>query len=342
MQAVLWNQNTSNLPNILTVQSGTAFRASTSARAASGLQSWALSGQMGRFAYQSLLEEVYTFPKPGLVDPYSNGAHRDMDCHTFERSAAALEPYFVKMAEAGIQNPGSPERLFQTIRQIGIQAEAAMYQATGGVNTHKGAVFTIGILCAAAGACQALYGTIALSDVIVMEQRMVRRILLKEISRIAGISKTQPISNGQRNFHVYGALGVRGEAAFGYPSVTELALPVLQKGLREKRDWNQVKLQVLLTLMSQVEDGNVLSRTGRDGMLEVQHIAGEFLQAGGAYQKDAAEQLKAMDQYFIEKNYSNGGCADLLAAAVFLAGITDGNLCLQAENSENAAAGRDM
>lgn len=316
MQAVVQNFNISKVPIILPTQS----------RPAPEFTFDAVSRQLGRLARQSLLEEVYTSPKPGLVDLYSNGAHQDMDYHTFERSAAALEPYFVKMAEAGLGAFDDLEGLFQRIRQVGIQAEAAMYQATGEVNTHKGAVFTIGILCAAAGACLARFGAVTIPQVIAAEKKMVGTTLLKEISQLSRLPKTQPVSNGQRNFHVYGALGVRGEAAFGYPSVVELALPVLQKGLREKRDWNRIKLQVLLTLMSQVEDGNVLSRTGRDGMQEVQQIADMFLKAGGAYREDAIQRLKAMDQYFIEKNYSNGGCADLLAAAVFLAGAVNGNL----------------
>lgn len=330
MQEVLWNQNRSSLQVILpTIHSGILPEQSV---LASDLSIYSVSRRLGSLARQSLLEEVYTSPKPGLVDRYSNGAHRDMDYHTFERSAAALEPYFAKMAEEGLRNFNSPEELFQTIRQIGIQAEKAMYEATGGVNTHKGAVFTIGILCAAAGACLARYGTATVLQVIAMEQEMVRTILLEEISRISRLSDTRSISNGQRNFHVYGALGVRGEAVFGYPSVTELALPVLHKGLREERDWNRIKLQALLTLMSQVEDGNVLSRTGRNGVLEVRQTADLFLKAGGAYRENAIQKLKAMDRYFIEKNYSNGGCADLLAAAIFLIGVTEKRFVMQTDS----------
>ncbi|MDO5349285.1 MAG: triphosphoribosyl-dephospho-CoA synthase CitG [Lachnospiraceae bacterium] len=280
---------------------------------------------IGGLAKTALLEEVYTEPRPGLVDPFSSGAHRDMDLHAFERSAQALEPYFARMAKAGLLNSEDPQHLFQIIRRIGIQAEKVMYQATDGVNTHKGAIFTIGILCAAAGACQALYGNITTPRLIQMEQRMVRETLLNEISQISGMSETLSITNGQRNFRRYGALGVRGEAAFGYPSVTQLALPVLQKGLKEKKNWNRTKLQALFTLMSCVEDGNVLSRTGRTGMKAVQQMAAAFLNEGGAYREDALEQLKVMDRYFIWKNYSNGGCADLLAAAVFAVLVTEKN-----------------
>ena len=98
---------------------------------------------IGRMAYQALLEEVYTVPKPGLVDPYSCGAHTDMDVQTFERSAEALYPWFVRMAYQGYQLTCTPEDLFREIRKTGMFAEEAMYRATGHVNTHKGMIFTL-------------------------------------------------------------------------------------------------------------------------------------------------------------------------------------------------------
>ncbi len=106
---------------------------------------------IGRMAYQALLEEVYTVPKPGLVDPYSCGAHTDMDVQTFERSAEALYPWFVRMAYQGYQLTCTPEDLFREIRKTGMLAEEAMYRATGHVNTHKGMIFTLGIFSVAAG-----------------------------------------------------------------------------------------------------------------------------------------------------------------------------------------------
>lgn len=108
---------------------------------------------IGHLAWKALIEEVVTTPKPGLVDLYSNGAHTDMDVDTFRRSAEALRPFFALMAERGIQEQGSPEELFWSLRGTGMEAEKAMYGATGGVNTHKGIIFTFGVFCAAAGRC---------------------------------------------------------------------------------------------------------------------------------------------------------------------------------------------
>ncbi len=277
---------------------------------------------VARQARLALLEEVYTSPKPGLVDPLTNGAHKDMNLLTFERSARTLEPFFEEMARYGIEMSHEPQKLFRMIRNVGIKAERAMYQACNGVNTHKGAIFTIGIFSAAAGCCYSDSGSFSLKDLIQAEQKMVKKILTMEIDGLQGLS---PRSNGEWNLNRYGAAGVRGEAILGYPSVTELALPVIMAGAHRKLNWNRVKLQSLFTLMKHVEDGNVLARTGREGLLKVQDIAGRFLEGGGAYDRNAIEKLKVMDQYFTEKNYSNGGCADLLAAAIFLYRILEGN-----------------
>lgn len=276
---------------------------------------------LGNMAGLALLEEVDTAPKPGLVDSLSNGAHRDMNLLTFQRSADALIPYFWKFAETGIQMSEKPEGCFLKIRQIGIQAEEAMYEATGQINTHKGAVFTMGILCAAAGICYKKYGQVSISSLIVQEQKMVKNILLNELDLIQ--IQNSGDTHGKKNLCTYGSRGIRGEAADGYPSVINLALPVIRQGKKEGRNWNLVKIQALFTLMSQVEDGNMLSRCKSEGLKEVQKLSKEFLLSGGAYSKGAIEELTKLDTYFIHKNYSSGGCADLLAAAIFLSEIEE-------------------
>ena len=106
----------------------------------------------------ALLEEVYTTPKPGLVDQYDTGAHTDMDCRLFEKSAAAIAPYLKQMFYTGMEWQQTPSDLFCAIRKTGIYAEKSMFRATDGVNTHKGAIFTMGILSASAGKMYAEYG----------------------------------------------------------------------------------------------------------------------------------------------------------------------------------------
>lgn len=278
---------------------------------------------IGALAYRALLEEVYTTPKPGLVDLATTGAHTDMDVHTFERSAAALHPWFVRMALEGETFQGAPRELFLKIRTYGIAAEQEMYRATGGVNTHKGLVFTLGIFCAAAGRMKKEGKRMTVRGLVHMEQLMTAEVLKEEILHLVSPSEAGNLNerfqtNGIKNLRAYGTAGIRGEALLGYPSVTEAALPVLQQGKREGRDWNLVKLQGLMTLMSHVQDSNILSRTCPEVLENVHQKARRFLHDGGAYQKDAVQILLQMDQSFIQRNISAGGCADILATAVFL------------------------
>lgn len=275
---------------------------------------------VGQIATDALLEEVFTAPKPGLVDPFTAGAHKDMDLFTFKQSAKALSPYFEEMALRGIFLYKDPEKLFAVIRQIGLKAEQAMYQATGGINTHKGAIFTMGIFSAAAGACLSSFRSVTLENLLETELRMTRRILLAELAQL---KSSAPKSSGERNLFLYGSTGIRGEAAEGYPSIRNYGLPVLEEGISSGQNWNLVKLQVLMTLMSRVEDGNILSRTGTQGLKQVQSLAGVFLKTGGAYVPEAERKLQLLDTYFTKMNYSSGGCADLLAAAIFINRLTE-------------------
>ena len=280
---------------------------------------------IGKCAWNALIEEVDTTPKPGLVDLYSNGAHTDMDAAAFRRSADALRPFFVKMAREGLSFDGSAQELFMGLRGVGMDAEQAMYEATHGVNTHKGAIFTFGIFCAAAGRCVKEQRAITALGLLEMEQEMTVRVLTAELEKLRGSIRTPGIeTHGERNLHRYGTAGCRGEAIEGYPGVFGIALPVLHAGLADGRDWNRVKLQALLTLMAHTEDSNILSRHNPAVLRAVQEEMREFLRCGGAYREDAVRLLEEMDADYSRRGISAGGCADLLAAAVFILELTEG------------------
>ena len=280
---------------------------------------------IGKCAWNALIEEVDTTPKPGLVDLYSNGAHTDMDAAAFRRSADALRPFFVKMAREGLSFDGSAQELFMGLRGVGMDAEQAMYEATHGVNTHKGAIFTFGIFCAAAGRCVKEQRAITALGLLEMEQEMTVRVLTAELEKLRGSIRTPGIeTHGERNLHRYGTAGCRGEAIEGYPGVFGIALPVLHAGLADGRDWNRVKLQALLTLMAHTEDSNILSRHNPAVLGAVQEEMREFLRCGGAYREDAVRLLEEMDADYSRRGISAGGCADLLAAAVFILELTEG------------------
>ncbi|MDL2300989.1 triphosphoribosyl-dephospho-CoA synthase CitG [Lachnospiraceae bacterium OttesenSCG-928-D06] len=271
--------------------------------------------KIGYMAEEALLEEVYTTPKPGLVDLWSNGAHTDMDVHIFEKSALALRPYFTHMALRGYQCSAASGQLFSEIRKIGITAERIMYQVTGGVNTHKGAIFTLGILCAAAGWCSCINKEIRIEEICRLQLEIVGETLKKEMEQMY---VKRPKSNGEENFCRYGTGGIRLEASKGYPLLFQVALPELEKGIAEKREWNLIKLQTLMVLMKQTEDSNIIFRHNQQVLACVQQEAADFVKRGGAYQEGAIEILVKMDRDFIRRNISAGGCADLLAAAIFL------------------------
>lgn len=285
--------------------------------AAAGIAGEKEAVMIGICAWQSLLEEVYTTPKPGLVDLYSAGAHTDMDVGTFEKSAQALKPYFIQMARQGISLRCSPKELFCQIRKTGIAAEQAMYRATGNVNTHKGLIFTLGIFCAAAGRCLWEYGEITEHLLRKMQLMMTGDILTEEL---LAIKEKTAASNGEKNYCYYGTAGIRGEAIQGYPVIWKYALPAFRQGIAEGRDRNLTKLQTLFILMSCTEDSTIISRHNPKVLQGVQKDAAKFLERGGAYRDDIDvwRELIAMDKEYISRNISAGGCADLLAVTVFL------------------------
>lgn len=274
---------------------------------------------IGQCATKALIEEVNTSPKPGLVDRITNGAHKDMNLQTFYKSAEALEPYFTRMAAEGFQQYDNPEECFMTIRKIGLEAEDAMYLATGGVNTHKGLIFSLGILCACVGSCIVKKRQLTMSNIIEIEQKMVRRTLVEELADI-GMERVSygEKSHGEYLYKQLGTRGVRGEAINGFVTVRKIGFPVMLEGLKKKKNFNLVKLQTLMTYMSITEDTNVLSRTSQEVLYETHRIALAYLEEGGAYSAHGIEELKKLDGYFIEKNISHGGCADLLAITIFL------------------------
>ena len=266
---------------------------------------------IGDLAVQSLLDEVETTPKPGLVDSRNCGSHRDMDISTFRASAAALAPYFHQCAAIGMEyRDQSPQETFARLRQAGLEAEQAMYRATKGVNTHKGAIFTIGILCGAAGR---LWNP---------EKSWEEQEIFQEVSAMTAEAMEadwQKSGNtvGFRLYEQNGIRGIRGEVAQGLPSVADIGLPVFRRYLKEGLDRNMAAVLTLLHLIARVEDTNMIARGGLDGARAGACRAAELLDG-----TPSVSQVEELDAWFMEKNLSPGGCADLLAAVLFMDGLT--------------------
>ena len=254
--------------------------------------------RVGETAQRALLYEALTTPKPGLVDCDNSGAHSDMDLFSFADSACALRNYFEDCVRLGMQ-----DATFQQLQYAGILAEERMLEAVG-VNTHKGAVFSLGILCYAMGSC----GEDAAQEAVLKKAAEAGAYFLAQMKN-AGQTRT----GGERQYHQYGLTGARGEAASGFESVTAIALPALQSVLAEGKPLHEAGLAALLALMAQVYDSNIIRRAGMEGQQWVMAQAGQLLQNGWT-----TDDLRALDRQFIERQISPGGSADLLAVTYFL------------------------
>ena len=262
-------------------------------------------------AYLALQQEVNVTPKPGLVDRKNNGAHKDMDIRHFFASATALRPFFCKAAETGFLNRDeAPSVCFQKLRPLGIEAEANMLKATRGVNTHKGAIFSLGLLCAATGRLAPDQWTTC--NILQECAAMVQGITEADF---AGITEENAQTAGQKLYVRYGITGIRGQAEAGFPAVKSIGIPVLKQGLSRGLTLNDSGACTLLHLICSTDDTNLIHRGGRDMQLEICQKLKTLL-AETPY--PAMEKLEELDAEFIKKNLSPGGSADLLALTFYL------------------------
>ena len=266
--------------------------------------------RVGQSAQRALLYEAAVTPKPGLVDRANSGAHRDMDFFTFLDSAAVLPSYFENCAREGIRlHSRRPAEVFEALQRRGARAERAMLAATGGVNTHKGAIFSLGVVCGALGM---LYGRRSgelegaeADDVLALCGEMTHEAVCKKLS---SLTLENARTFGERMYVEHGLAGVRGEAAAGFPSVARASLPAFRAALAAGKSVNDAGVAALLALMANAEDSNVIRRGG------LARARALMREAQTAHVPDA----EAMDRRLIEENISPGGCADLLAVTFLL------------------------
>ena len=262
-------------------------------------------------AVKSLLDEVYTTPKPGLVDCRNNGSHNDMDINTFEKSAHVLKPYFEECFSIGKNTANlSPSETFSLLRNAGILAEKTMYNATGGINTHKGAIYSMGILCGSIGRLwlpEIPFG--CASDICLESANVVKEAVQKDFEQI------DLTTAGGRLYLNYGISGIRGEVASGFDSVLKIGLP-RYKALRNKKfNSNDAGAITLLYLISNVKDTNLYHRGGIKGAEDAVKTTKKLLTN---FPEPAKKHIETLDDAFIKQNLSPGGCADLLAITYFL------------------------
>jgi triphosphoribosyl-dephospho-CoA synthase len=261
---------------------------------------------VGRAAPLALYDELALSPKPGLVTMSDRGSHDDMDARTFMRSLLALRGYFPRIAVLGAH--GAP---FEALEGCGLDAEARMASATGGINTHRGAIFTLGLLCASAGA--------AVAQGLAPEADRLRATLLERWGAALQARALRPAAlPGARAAQRHGLRTASAEAALGFPVLFEVALPALAAALQRGADARSARLDTLFSVIAVLDDANLAHRGGLEGLRWAQCAARDFLAAGGAAAPEGFQRAAAIGRAFVARRLSPGGAADMLAAACWL------------------------
>lgn len=262
--------------------------------------------RLAELVESALIDEVTLSPKPGLVDVRGNGAHHDLDWALMVHSAQSLRPAFEAMALAGAQI-NAPLALRERIGRLGREGEAAMLDATGGINTHRGAIWALGLLVTAAAQVPH-----ALS-VAPVASRAARLATIPD--RFAPVSTGH---KGERACNDYGVGGAKGQACAGFPHVTKVALPALRRaraaGIRE----DHARVDALLAVMATLDDTCVLARGGAEALRVVQTGAATVRAEGGLATAQGRRAFRLLEKDMLARHVSPGGAADLLAAALFL------------------------
>jgi triphosphoribosyl-dephospho-CoA synthase len=271
-----------------------------------------LAERLADLAVDALIDEADLSPKPALVDRRGNGAHTDLYLGLMHASALSLWPAFKEMAQAAIEfgEVGLPLR--EAIGLIGREGEEVMLATTDGVNTHRGAIWALGLLVAAA----ALESTDTKASAVTL--RAARLALLDD--RHA----PRPLSHGAQVAQRYGARGAREEAQLGFPAVIQRALPQLKRSRAAGHGEQNARLDALLAIMTNLADTCVLYRAGEQGLQTMQLGAQAVLDAGGSASLAGRRRLHDLDEQLIALNASPGGAADLLAACLFIDRIESG------------------
>ena len=268
---------------------------------------------VAHLATRALKAELNTTPKPGLVDSHDSGAHRDMDHALMMRSIRALHPYFVRLATLGYDSTQLPAH--NDIVSIGLEAEKAMFKSTGGVNTYKGALFSMGLALTAA---TYIIGRGKVATTTHGKEYVPGDLLSATITQFAnGFPDTSGTHGSRAKQLAQSGCSLKSaldNAREGYTQLFGEWLPFYET--RIKGDDSYVKHKTLLRIMCDLDDTNIVYRTDYATMQQVKtqarHLLEDFSEAG----------IEDMNLDFVGRNISPGGSADMLALVVFLFGIT--------------------
>jgi len=268
--------------------------------------------KVGQYLTQAILLEVSTHPKPGLVTRLSNGAHKDMSIFTFMMSSAVLSKAFNDLQDIGQAHRGTLAELFCKLRSYGVGAEAELLRVTKGVNTQRGILFAGGIVSAVSG--YAMNMGLSRDALLPMIKEMAAGLVARELKNLDHAAMTA----GEKLYYKYGITGIRGEVENGFPSVVNYGLPALEDAFDKGATINDALVHALISLMTVVEDSNVIWRTDYDTLLEVQRIAKNILSLGSVFTEKGRMAIAETERYFLQRRISPGGSADLLSVTITL------------------------
>lgn len=266
-------------------------------------------------AVKAMLYEVSISPKAGLVTRNSNGSHKDMNFYTFLESSFALRKYFLDCFRHSEKYKFESEEFFKELRNLGKEAEINMLKATNAINTHKGTIFSMGILISVISQC--------------MKEDKLN--LLKIIDRIKKMCKpledelglSLQNTSGEKIYQKYKIKGARGLALEGYSIVLDDGIKKIYN-LEKDLDLEIAFIMLLFYYMSILDDTNIIARSNIETLEKVRKKSEKL------YKKNLEElneikikiDMSVLNEYFIEKNISPGGSADLLILTIFIYFLT--------------------
>ncbi len=269
--------------------------------------------EVAKLATKALLYEVSISPKAGLVSRLSNGSHKDMDFFTFIDSALSLDNYFSECFVYGQENDFYSPNFFKNLRDLGKKAEKEMYKATNGINTHKGTIFSMGILIS------------VLSSYFKEADEIDLKVLSNKIKNMCSpllneLENTNDFSTyGEKAFKNYHLTGARGLAISGYDIVLLDGINKL-KEFTKSLDFETSCILLLFYYISMLDDTNIVNRANFEILKEIQILCKNLYKENSKFlsKEKIRNEMSKLNDIFIEKNISAGGSADLLILTIFI------------------------
>ncbi|MHB9342025.1 triphosphoribosyl-dephospho-CoA synthase CitG [Fusobacterium polymorphum] len=271
------------------------------------------NSEVAKLATKALLYEVSISPKAGLVSRLSNGSHKDMDFYTFIDSALSLDEYFSECFVYGQENDFYSPIFFKNLRDLGKKAEKEMYQATDGINTHKGTIFSMGIIISVLASY--------LKEVDKIDLKILSEKIKTMCSPLLGeLENTNSFSTyGEKAFKNYHLTGARGLALSGYDIVLLDGINKL-KEFTKSLDFETSCILLLFYYISILDDTNIVNRANFETLKEIQRLCKNLYEENSKSlsKEKIRNEMSKLNDIFIEKNISAGGSADLLILTIFI------------------------